>query len=53
MLNHLKNYSQVAGSELEYYSSKFENLIVLGDFNAKKSNLHMSEFGSYLLKKNR
>lgn len=52
-LNHLKNYPQVTGSELEYYYSKYENVVVLGDFTAEKSNLHMGEFGTYLIQKYR
>ena len=52
-LNHLKNYPQVTGSKLEYYYSKYENFIVLGDFTAEKSNSHMGEFGTYLIQKYR
>ena len=29
---------------LDYYASKYENFIVLGNFNAEISNPHMSEF---------
>ena len=43
-LNHIKNHLQEIGKGLEYYSSKYENFIVLGDFNAEISNPHMSEF---------
>ena len=30
----------------DFYSSKYENFIVLGDFNAEMSNNHMEEFYS-------
>ena len=43
-MRHIKNHLQEIGKELEYYSSKYENFIVLGDFNAEMSNPHMSEF---------
>ena len=43
-LSHIKNYLQEIGKGLDYYSSKYENFIVLGDFNAEMSNPHMSEF---------
>ena len=42
--NHIKNHSQEIGKGLEYYSSKDENFIVLGDFNAEIINPHTSEF---------
>ena len=32
-LNHIKNHLQGIGKGLEYYSSKYENFIVFGDFN--------------------
>ena len=43
-LSHIKNHLQEIGKGLQYYSSKYENFIVLGDFNAEMSNPHMSEF---------
>ena len=43
-LSHIKNHLQEIGKGLDYYSSKYENFIVLGDFNAEMSNPHMSEF---------
>ena len=43
-MSHIKNHLQEIGKGLEYFSSKYENFIVLGDFNAEMSNPHMSEF---------
>ena len=43
-LSHIKNHLQEIGKGLDYYSSKYENFIVLGDFNVEMSNPHMSEF---------
>ena len=43
-MSHIKNHLQEIGKGLDYYSSKYENFIVLGDFNAEMSNPHMSEF---------
>ena len=43
-LSHIKNHLQEIGKGLQYYSSKYENLIVLGDLNAEMSKPYMSEF---------
>ena len=43
-MSHIKNHLQEIGKGLEYYSSKYENFIVLGDFNEEMPNPHMSEF---------
>ena len=43
-LSYIKNHLQEIGKGLEYYSWKYENFIVLGDFNSEMSNPHMSEF---------
>ena len=43
-LSYIKNHLQEIGKWLEYYSSKYENVIVLCDFTAEMSNPHMSEF---------
>ena len=32
--------------KFDFYSSKYENFIVLGDFNAEMTNTHMEEFCS-------
>ena len=32
--------------KFDFYSSKYENFIVLGDFNAEMTNTHMEEFFS-------
>ena len=41
-LSHIKNHLQEIGKGLDYYSSKYENVIMLGDFNAEMSNPYMS-----------
>ena len=43
-MSHIKNHLQEAGKGLDYYSSKYENFIVLSDFTGEMSNPHMSEF---------
>ena len=43
-MSNIKNHLQEIGKGLDYYSSKYENFIVLGDFNAEMSNPNMSEF---------
>ena len=43
-MSHIKNHLQEIGKGLDYYSSKYENFIVLSDFTAEMSNPHMSEF---------
>ena len=43
-LSHIKNHLQEIGKGLQYYSSKYNNFIVLGDFNTEMSNPHTSEF---------
>ena len=45
-IEHIKNHLNEIGKLLEYYSSKYENFIVLGDFNVKMSDPHMSEFSA-------
>ena len=41
-LSHIKNHLQEIGKGLDYYSSKYENVTVLGDFNAEMLNPYMS-----------
>ena len=43
-LSHIENHLQEIRKGLQYYSSKYENFIVLVDFNAEMANPHMSEF---------
>ena len=40
--NHLAQVSK----KVDFYSSKYENFILLGNFNAEKTNTHMEEFCS-------
>ena len=47
-----QNHLLENGKGLDYYSSKYENFIVLGDFNAEMSNPHMSEFCAFYNFKN-
>ena len=46
-LSHIKNTLQEIAKGLEYYSSKYENFKVLGNFNAKMSTSHMNEFCAF------
>ena len=43
-MSHIKNHLQKIGRGLDLNSSKYDNFIVFGDFNAEMSNPHMSEF---------
>ena len=43
-MSHIKNHLQEIGKGLDLNSSKYDNFIVLGDFNVEMSNPHMSEF---------
>ena len=43
-MSHIKNHLQEIRKGLDYYSSKYENFIVLSDFNAEMSNPQMTEF---------
>ena len=45
-MSHIKNHLQEIGKGLDYFSSKYENFIVLGDVDAEMSNPHMSEFSA-------
>ena len=38
------SHLQEIGKVLAYYSSKYENFIVFGDFNAEMANPHRNEF---------
>ena len=42
-MSHIKNNLQEIRKGLDYNSSKYQNFIVLGDFNAEMSNPHMSQ----------
>ena len=39
-LNNIKDHLVEIKKGLEFYSSKYENSIILGDFNAKVENIH-------------
>ena len=43
-LNNIKDHLVEIKKGLEFYSSKYENSIILGDFNAEVENIHLSEF---------
>ena len=45
-LNSIQNHLVQLSKNFDFYSSKFENLIVLSDFNAEMTNTHMEEFCS-------
>ena len=43
-LSNIKDHLVEIKNGLEFYSSKYENFIVLGDFNAEMENIHLSDF---------
>ena len=45
-LNSIQNHLVQLSKKFDFYSSKYENYIVLGDFNAEVTNTHMEEFCS-------
>ena len=45
-LNSVQNHLVHLSKTFHFYSSKCENFIVLGDFNAEMTNTHMKEFCS-------
>ena len=45
-LNLIQNHLVQLSKKFDFYSSKYENFIVLGDFNAEMTNTHMEEFCS-------
>ena len=47
----IQNHTVNLSKNLEFYSSKYENFIVIGDFNAEMTNNYLEEFrASYNLK---
>ena len=47
----IQNHTANLSKNLEFYSSKYENFIVIGDFNAAMANSYLQEFSaSYNLK---
>ena len=50
-VSHIQNHTVNLSKNLEFYSSKYENFIVIGDFNAEMTNNYLEEFcASYNLK---
>ena len=45
-LNSIQNHLVQLSKKFVFYSSKYENFIVLGDFNAEMTNTNMEEFSS-------
>ena len=45
-LNSIQNHLVQLSKKFDFYSSKYENFIVLGNFNAEMTNTHMEEFCS-------
>ena len=45
-LNSIQNHLVQLSKKFDFYPSKYENFIVLGDFNAEMTNTHMEEFCS-------
>ena len=50
-VSHIQNHTVNFSKNLDFYSSKYENFIVIGDFNAEMTNNYLEEFcASYNLK---
>ena len=45
-LNSIQNHLVQLSKTFDFYSSKYENIIALGDCNAEMINIHMEEFCS-------
>ena len=45
-LNSIQNHLVQLSKTFDFYSSKYENFIVLGDYNAEMTSTHMEEFCS-------
>ena len=45
-LNSFQNHLVQRSKKFDFYSSKYENVIVLGDFNAELTNTHVEEIYS-------
>ena len=43
-VSHIQNHTVDLSKNLDFYSSKYENFIVIGDFNAEMTNNHLEEF---------
>ena len=40
----IENRTVNLSKNLDFYSSKYENVIVIGDFNSEKANIYFEEF---------
>ena len=50
-VSHIQNHTINLGKNLNFYSSKYENFIIIGDFNAEMTNNYLEELcASYSLK---
>ena len=45
-LNSIQNHLAQLSKKFDFYSSKYENFIVMGDFNAEMTNTHLEQFCS-------
>ena len=43
-VSHIQNHTVNLSKNLDFYSSKYENFIVIGDFNAEMTNNYLEEF---------
>ena len=43
-VSHIQNHTVNLSKNLDFYSSKYENFIVIGDFNAEMTNSCLEEF---------
>ena len=45
--NSIKNHLDYIGRNLDYFLNKYENILIIGDFNVEISNSHMSDFSQF------
>ena len=44
MLSLIQNHTVNLSKNLDFYSSKYENVILIDDFNAEMTNIYLEEF---------
>ena len=45
--NSIKTHLDYIGRSLDYFLNKYENILIIGDFNVEISNSHMSDFSQF------
>ena len=43
-IGHIQNHTVILSKSFDFYSSKYEKFIVIGDFNAEMTNSYLEEF---------